>query len=205
MNFLAVLDFEHLDNGLFLTSFARALAQIKERGIIIHGDSEYTDRIIQTGVMREDARLRAMKDLNHRLTALFADEGISTISVNGYQKSLVRYENREISISRSQLDRFPVQPMLLISALAEVPGSRVPAPLPLADFALSMQREMSTGPITIFSKDDSSTVIKGDFPKELIPSEADPKLHEKHIPASFKQFSQKVLLTTPEEFRKNNY
>jgi hypothetical protein len=203
MNFLAVLDFEHLDNGLFLTSFARALAQKKGRGIIIHGDSEYTDRIIQTGVMREEARLRAIKDLNHRLTALFADEGISTISVNGYQKSLVRLEENEISINREQVRRFPDQPMLLISALGESPAQSSPVSLPLPDFARSLQKHLEIETITIFSKDDSSTVIKGNFPIELIPSEAEPDMHEKHIPASFKQFSQKVVLTTPEEFRKS--
>ncbi len=74
MDYIAVLDYEHLDNGMFLTAFAKALSQQKSRGIILHGDSEYTERLIQTGIMREEATIRAMKDLNHRLVALFADE-----------------------------------------------------------------------------------------------------------------------------------
>lgn len=64
-SFIAVLDHEHLENSIFLTSFAKSLAQLGDRkGIVIHGDSPYTDRLIQTGMMREDARLRAIKDLN---------------------------------------------------------------------------------------------------------------------------------------------
>ena len=85
MDFLAILDYEHLDNGVFLTSFAKSLAQKEKRGLIIHGDSEHTERIIQTGVMRDEARIRAIKELNHRLVALFADEGVSTIALNGFQ------------------------------------------------------------------------------------------------------------------------
>ena len=49
--------------------------------------SEYTDRLMQTGMMREDARKRAVMDLNRRLITLFADHGVSAIGLNGFQKN----------------------------------------------------------------------------------------------------------------------
>ncbi|PKD44848.1 hypothetical protein [Rhodohalobacter barkolensis] len=200
MNFLAVLDYEHLDNGMFLTAFARSLAQKKESGIIIHSDSEYTDRLIQTGMMREDARLRAIKDLNHRLIALFADQGVSTIGVNGYQKSLIQIKDDQIYINRDQVHRFPSQPMLLISGLAEDLSSKSPTALSLPDMALSFQNHFNINEITLFSMDESSSFIKGDFPMDIIPSEKDQDFLEKHIPKSFRGFNKKVKLSTPDTF-----
>lgn len=200
MNFLAVLDYEHLDNGMFLTAFARSLAQKKESGIIIHSDSEYTDRLIQTGMMREDARLRAIKDLNHRLIALFADQGVSTIGVNGHQKSLIRMNNGEIEINCRQIQQFPSQPMLLISGLAENAKSDEPTPLSLPEMAQSVKEQLNIGQITLFSMDESSSVIKGDFPKEIIPGETDTGFLEKHVPESFHKFTQTVVMTTPDAF-----
>lgn len=200
MNFLAVLDYEHLDNGMFLTAFARSLAQKEKSGIIIHSDSEYTDRLIQTGMMREDARLRAIKDLNHRLIALFADQGVSTIGVNGYQKSLIQIKEDQIYINRDQVHRFPSQPMILISGLAEDLSSKSPTALSLPDMALSFQNHFNIEEITLFSMDESSSFIKGDFPMDIIPSEKDQDFLEKHIPKSFRSFNKKVKLSTPDTF-----
>lgn len=140
MDFLAVLDYEHLDNGMFLTSFARALSKKKIRGLIIHGDSEYTERIIQTGVMREDARVRAIKELNHRLIALFADEGVSTIGINGFQKSLATTDGDHIHIDKSKLAHVPVQPMLLLSNLGLHSETGNKTVIPLPDYAEALKK-----------------------------------------------------------------
>ncbi len=201
MNFLAVLDYEHLDNGMFLTAFARSLAQKEKSGIIIHGDSEYTDRLIQTGMFREDARLRAMRDLNNRLVALFADEGIPTIGLNGHQKSLLRYSDDEILIDKNQFSRFPPQPMLLISALAADLSNPSPKALPLPSLAGSLQSSLGIPEITIFSTDEHSNIVKGNFPIEIVPNETEAGFLEKHVPKSFHSFGQKVTLTTADEFR----
>ncbi len=200
MNFLVVLDFDHLDNGMFLTAFARSLAQKKESGIIIHSDSEYTDRLIQTGMMREDARLRAIKDLNHRLIALFADQGVSTIGVNGHQKSLIQWVDNEIRINQDQIRRFPSQPMLLISGLAEDLSGESPKPLPLPDLALSFQKSFDIEEVVVFSMDESSSIIKGNFPQSIIPSEKEESFLEKHVPESFRSFKHKIQLHTPDTF-----
>lgn len=155
-------------------------------------------------MMREDARIRAIKDLNHRLIALFADEGVSTIGVNGHQKSLIQIINNDIEINLEQVQRFPSQPMLLISGLAETENSDQPAPLPLPEMALTFQQQLNVPQIHLFSMDESSSVIKGDFPKEIIPNQTDAGYLEKHVPQSFHTFTQNVIITTPDAFGNGN-
>ena len=89
---LALLDRDHLDQTFFLKSLAKELAGAQQAGIrvvLLHGDSPYTDRIMQEGVMREEASSRAARDLNHRLVALLADAGVSAIGLVGRQRGLL--------------------------------------------------------------------------------------------------------------------
>ena len=119
MDFIAVLNYEQLDNNFFLTSFAKSLAKKKGPGILLHGDSEHTERVIQTGMMRDDAEIRAMKELNRRLVSLLADEGIPSIGINGYQKSAFRQKGKEILASLKALESIPTVPVLILSGLIE--------------------------------------------------------------------------------------
>lgn len=200
MDFLAVLDYEHLDNGVFLTSFAKSLANKQNRGLIIHGDSEHTERIIQTGVMREEAQIRAIKELNHRLVALFADEGVSTIALNGFQKSLITYDGSTIEIDKKQIDRLPEHPMILISNLGLDPTSEKYRSIPLTKMATALSATFEIDEVTLFSIDDSSDFIKQDFPENLIISDADKSFVEKHIPENLRNLSTKVKLKTGTNF-----
>lgn len=200
MDFLAVLDYEHLDNGMFLTSFARALSKKNKRGLIIHGDSEYTERIIQTGVMREDARVRAIKELNHRLIALFADEGVSTIGINGFQKSLITSDGEQIFVDKSKLAHIHEQPMLLLSNLALHAETGEKTVLPLAEFAEALNGALPINEIVLFSKDDSADIIKHELPKKVNISQLDDSILENHLPESFKNANLEIRLTTPGEF-----
>jgi hypothetical protein len=200
MDFIAVLDYEHLDNGMFLTAFARSLARKKSRGIIIHSDSEYTDRLIQTGMMREDAQLRSIKDLNHRLIALFADQGVSAIGINGYQKSLITMGSDGIKIDSKQIGQLPEYPMLLLSSLAYHPGKHKPVPLKLSELSISLKNTLSVNMVTVFSIKDSSSILNEGFPKQLIPNETEPEFRQKYIPESFHNVEETVLLTTADAF-----
>src|SRR5690625_7351678 len=99
MDYIAVIDHDHLDNGIFLTSLARAIfGQSSERGLIIHGGSAYTDRLIQTGMFRSDAEIRASRDVNHTLVALFAAHGVSMVGLNGCQRSLIQRVGGQLKI-----------------------------------------------------------------------------------------------------------
>lgn len=200
MDFLAVLDYEHLDNGVFLNSFAKSLARKDKRGIIIHGDSEHTERIIQTGVMRDQAQIRAIKELNHRLVALFADEGISTIALNGFQKSLIIFDGSSIKIDKKQIEKLPDHPMVLISNLCLDERSNQYAPLPLSRMATALSARFEIEEIVIFSVDESSDIIKQDFPEKMNIRDTDKSFIKKHIPENLRDLSTDVRIRTGSDF-----
>lgn len=199
-DFVAVLTYEHLDNGMFLTSFARSLAKKKKRGIILHGDSEYTERIIQTGVMRQEATIRAIKDLNHRLVALLADEGVPAIALNGYQKSLVKTDNNydDILIDAKQLFSFPGETMILLSNLAENTADKKTVPVPLNRLAQSFHKETGS-PVILFSIKEDSGFINHDFPKVITPLQ-EPDFSAVHVPEIFRYHNKEITLTSPSFF-----
>jgi len=116
--YLAILDKSKLENTVFLTSFAKALASHGHRkGIVLHGDSSYTERLIQTGMMREDAEKRAVRDLNRRLVGLLADEGVSAIGLHGSQKELIKLTRGQLTLDKAQLSSLPKEPVILLSNL----------------------------------------------------------------------------------------
>ncbi len=200
MDFIAVLEYEQLDNGLFLTAFARSLAKRKNRGIVLHGDSEYTDRLIQTGMMREDARIRAIKDLNHRLIALFADQGISAIGLNGYQKSIFSIHKDELVINKPVIDALPDQTMLVLSNLAENSGSGKPVPVAMSQLSEKLKGLYSVDEVTVFSIHEASDVIKNELPIRALANSLKDDVRSKHLPEGFKKSDTSILLTTADAF-----
>lgn len=202
MDYITVLNYEHLDNSLFLTSFARAVARKQARGIVLHGDSEYTNRIIQTGVMREEAVVRAMKDLNHRLIALLADEGVPAIGLNGFQKSLVSVTDGKIRIDIQQLHSLPEVPLLVISALGDFrkPEGNSVEPISLPLLAEAFVQQSTFENLTLFSIDEQSAMIKQPFPDAATPEKLPLELRQKHIASDFLDLSVPVQLTTPDQF-----
>lgn len=202
MQYLAALDYKHLDNGVFLSTFARAISrQNNVRPIIIHGESEYTERVIQTGVMREDAVVRSIKDLNHRLIALLADQGVSTIGINGYQRELITLENDTLSLDKDYFDQLPSQSALLLSTLVLDKEKGAPAPVKLQKLASFLQEELSVDELFIFSASDSDEL----FTKEKKPSEMkwnslDDTYLDEFIPQEFCRFNRPLRLTTAREF-----
>lgn len=140
MEFIAVIDRIHLSNTLFLTNLAQGLRTHQtDRTILLHGDSEYTEQLIQTGMMREDAQLRSTRDLNRRLVALFADNQVSCIGMNGYQRDCVQYDGVQLEIDNGYLKSLPESPILLISNLARAGNDGIkPVPLPILANRLSL-------------------------------------------------------------------
>ncbi len=199
MNYLAVLDYEHLDNGMFLTSFARALAKKKGRGIVIHGDSEYTNRIIQTGVMRDEATIRATKDLNHRLVALFADEGIPAIALNGYQKSMITDTENGVQVDKQQIESLPGETVILLSNLV-INGENRLIPLPLPDLAGALLTAFELKHITLFSTKDGADMMVKNYPIIVEPEAPVNESIVLQIPDEFRQFDNRIELTVPSTF-----
>lgn len=200
IDFIAVLNYEHLDNGFFLTTLAKSLKRREKRGILLHEDSEYTERIIQTGVMREEATIRCYKDLNHRLVALLADEGISTIGLNGFQKNLIKKNNDVIEIDFNTLKKLPSEPMILLSSIGLNVMNDKPTPISIAAIAVSLKSEFDVKMIDLFSVKENSEIMANDLPKSVIPKAAKEIFRNNHIPKSFHQFEEEVRIQSPNSF-----
>ncbi|SMO96950.1 hypothetical protein [Gracilimonas mengyeensis] len=199
IQYIAVLDREHLDNSVFLTAFAKSLAQHGSRkGIIVHSDSPYTDRLIQTGMMREDARLRAIKDLNRRLVGLFADQGISTIGVHGYQKGLIKKEAGTVQLSKEVLNELHDSPHLLVSSLVEQDDEVVHVPLPEVVKVLS--RSLDEPDVLLFSRKEKDEIILSDNNKEYRWEDLPTRFEEETLPEEFQNFDFPVHVTTATAF-----
>lgn len=131
MGYIAFIDYKNLDNSLFLKSLASATAsqdaKITPR-IFIHSDSEYTERLIQTGMMRDDARSRAIRELNKHLVILFADYGVPAIGLNGYQRGLATFDTDagRLTIDHGYLHSLPPQAVIVISNLVHFVGGKKP-------------------------------------------------------------------------------
>ncbi len=197
-NYLALLDYEHLENPIFLKSFAQSLAKHGARkGIVIHGDSEYTDRLIQTGMMREDARKRAIMDLNRRLIALLADHGVSALGLNAFQKELVSYSEEGLRLNLKALNSLPSYPVLVLSSLvayAGHPQGRYVPPVRLAEF---LARELEGHQITIFSQHEQAEILTGkQAVSELKWDELDEDFAEKHLSEEQTTLKTSALLTS---------
>jgi len=200
IDFLAVLNYEHLDNGLFLTSFAKSLKKREKRGLILHEDSEYTERIIQTGVMRDEATIRCYKDLNHRLIALFADEGISTIGLNGFQKNLILFDNESIDIDFQLIKDLPNEPMILISSIGLSKNSNKPVPISISSLAANLCEEFKVDKIDLFSIKQNSEILIEDLPKSTTPKTTNKLFRDQHIPKSFRLFDDEIRIQSPNSF-----
>lgn len=200
-DYIAILDHAHLDNGLFLKTFASAVSNHKQRGLILHSDSQYTDRIMQTGVMREDAKKRAIKDLNNRLIALFADEGISAIGLNGYQRELITLTNKDINVDVEQLKKLPEQPVLLLSTLIHSEETNTPVSASLKDVASSLQSALNVDHTFIFTRSDDSEIIKKEMPETLTDVPDRSSFIENFIPEEFQSLDISAKLISANDFR----
>lgn len=201
IDYIAVLDHEHLDNGLFLTAFAKAVASHKHRGLILHSDSAYTDRIIQTGVMREDARLRAIKDLNHRLIALFADHGISAIGLNGYQQEMIVISDEAVQVDHEKIENLPKEPVLLLSSLVYSVREQKPVSGSLARIALAMKHSLQIDDLYLFTRSEEDQIIKKELPATLSGADDADKFIKTYIPHEFQELPLDAKLTTAAEFQ----
>lgn len=201
MRYIAALDYEHLDNGVFLTSLASSISQQENvRAIIVHGDSAYTDRIMQTGVMREEAKIRSIKDLNHRLIAMFADQGISAIGINGYQRKFITRTKDGLSMDASFFERLPPQSVLLISTLVRDEESDSPVSVKLSDMASFLKSELDAESIFAFSRSDKNEVFVQEKNRDLQWNNLPAGFTDEHLPEEFRQFDQPLRLTTARDF-----
>lgn len=205
MRYIAALDYGHLDNGVFLTSLARSLSQQQDNEqvhpIIIHTDSEYTERIIQTGVMREEATVRSVKDLNKRLVALFADQGVSTVGINPYQRNFITLKDDQLRLDHAFLKTLPDRSVLLLSTLVQDLDQNKSVPIELPRLMRFLHKELTADELFIFSKSDESEVFTEPTQSgDLRWNQLDSEFRKNEIPDEFTHFDHPVRLTSARDF-----
>lgn len=184
--FICVLDYKNLDNPLFLKAFAETLKKVNpEKCIILHSDSPYTERIMQTGVMRETAQLRSIQDLNHRLVTFFADYGLPCIGINGFQRNTVIIDEAgDIRIDSKFIRSLPNKTHVVLSGLGLDLSTQNTRSIPLPEFTQNVSDQLGIEPIYLFTTDEKSHFIANfDAPlrKIAFPSQND----ENNIPDGY--------------------
>lgn len=195
-DYIALLDYDHLDQNFFLKSFAKELAvKPDKRGILLHADSPYTERIMQEGVMRKEAQIRAVKELNHRLIALLADEGIPAIGLHPYQKELISVNGL---VSESAWRSLPQLPVILLSTLRS-DGGMTQETRPLSELLSVLTTSFHIPEVLGFSLIDSIqwglTKVPSAFSEEGI-LERESEFFRTHIPAELRELTG-YRLTVP--------
>lgn len=198
--FIAVLDYKNLDNPLFLKSFAQALTKIpKSNSIIVHGDSEYTNRIMQTGVMRDEAMVRSTKDLNHRIVTFLADFGIASIGINGYQRDMIVSKDGKTQINQSLLDKIPPNTLVVLSNLTKDEKGYIRA-CSLPELSEQISRERKIQDIFVFSTSESGQLFtKNENNESGMTKFSDFFTHDhsKDLPSEFKSMPIKFIFCKP--------
>ncbi|MEO1022835.1 MAG: hypothetical protein AAFW89_09835 [Bacteroidota bacterium] len=198
--YIAVLDYDHLENPIFLTSFARALAKHPERrGIIIHGDSAYTERLLQNGTPRAEAQRRCMLELNHKLVGLLADQNVSAIGTHPFRKNMIVKKGDELLFNQAVFDQLPQTPMLVLSGLISTDEGEAPVSLPqLVEF---LHQSINQSRILIFSRSEQSEMIKSAETAEtiILGSTYSEKVNSL-VPIEFKKFPIPFELINSMEF-----
>lgn len=203
--YLAILDHYHLDNGVFLNAFAQACSSHQDlRLIIIHGDSAYTDRIMQTGVMREEAEKRSIRDLNNRLVALLADHGVSALGLSGYQRNLITEDEAgSVSVDARYLTSLPANVTLLISNLSKKfrDDDEIYAPIPLKKLAYTFEEALNLAGIVGFSIKDRLDFLENEEKKESTNwNELSEEIFSNYLPEELHNFNKSLYLTNAKNF-----
>lgn len=203
-NYTVILDYEHLDNGLFMKNLAESVSgRDNIRFIFLHGDSAYTERIMQTGVMREDAKIRSIRELNRRIVALLADNGIPSIGINGYQKRIIVGDTNPLSL---QIDRdffrtLPARTHVILSNLVFMSGTGIPYPCPLGQLAKSLQESLQLDGIIAFTTGEKPNVVPHIKAGSCKWSDLDENFKKSHIPKEIRDLHISVYITGTQQFR----
>ncbi len=199
MYYIAILDHHHLDHSFFMKTFAESMARQKGcSGIILHGDSPYTDRLIQTGMPRFEAEQRSIRDLNHRIITLLADNGISGIGVNGYQKGIIQRDASDrLIIEKEWIENRPAGTHLVLSNLVWDNRQEKTAPVRLGELAGALSSELGRERIIVFPTGVDDGVI---FRKEHSGNNDNMENMADSIPVDLLPLPKNSFLCTPLEF-----
>lgn len=193
MTLLLVLDDAHLGNTLFMKSFGHALSSLKgTRLAILHASERYTDSLIQTGMFRADASVRAAREINRKLVTWLADHGISCASMHGDQRGLFRASHTGLHVDRSKLEAFATQSVWLISTLVANENG-TPGTVPLAAMARFLETHLPADHVVVFSLAESDEILNPEINTSLDWSQRVDFIHR--IPEEFRDYIHPLVLS----------
>jgi hypothetical protein len=120
MSTLIVLDDSHMTNRLYMKAFGPAVrALLPDSVIIVHDCADHAEALIQTGLMRHDASVRAARETNLKLVGWLADFGIAATSVQGDRRGLVRRSLGHLALQPDLFATYPANTVRVVATLAE--------------------------------------------------------------------------------------
>lgn len=171
LNLIIVLDRYHLEQPLFMKLFGQKIRRVKSgRLLILHADSAYTQRLIDSGTEPEKAVVRSTKEISLKLVNLLAEYGHSAAALHGYHKqAIVLTESNQLVIDRSYFLQHPETVITICSNLVMLAHEQRTSPVPLASLAIELKKSLEFDGILCFAQ---SEVLSTSF-KEKAPSEVD--------------------------------
>jgi hypothetical protein len=169
-NLIVVLDRHHLEQPLFMKLFGQKIRRVKsERLIILHADSAYTQRLIDSGSDAEKAIIRSTKEINLKLVNLLAENGHSAASLHGYHKQAVfKTETQQLVINPSYFLQHPETVITVCSNLVLDSDLKSTTPTPLGNLAVELKQHLCFDGILCFAQTESlSTSFKVNKPSEV--------------------------------------
>jgi hypothetical protein len=193
MTLLLVLDDAHLGNTLFMKAFGHSLGSLKgHRLAILHASERYTDSLIQTGMFRSDAAVRAARELNRKLVTWLADHGVSCASMHGDQRGLFSMRNGTLNVDRAKLDSFAPQSTWLISTLVSHEDGTSGA-VPLSEMARFLEIHIPADHVVVFSMSESDEILNPEGNTHLDWSQRLDFIER--LPTEFKDYSHPLVLS----------
>lgn len=127
---ITTLEPEHLDHPMFMKQFATEMRTglHGQRLLVLHGDSSFTEETIQQGVPRQEAAVQTARQLNRRLVALLADEGVSALGITLMQRNFTSFDatiNPPFQVNDSAWERLPAIPVICCATIVNSQESAV--------------------------------------------------------------------------------
>ncbi|MDR9388400.1 MAG: hypothetical protein RI513_05300 [Balneolaceae bacterium] len=124
---ITTLEPAHLDHPMFMKQFATEMRTGLQgkRLLVLHGDSSFTEETIQQGIPREEAANQTARQLNRRLVALLADEGVSALGITLAQRGFTTYDETmdpPFWVNESAWRRLPAIPVICCATLVAKPA-----------------------------------------------------------------------------------
>lgn len=119
---ITTLEPAHLDHPMFMKQFATEMRTGLQgiRLLVLHGDNSFTEETIQQGIPRQEAASQTARQLNRRLVALLADEGVSALGITLSQRGFTTYDETmdpPFRVNASAWDRLPAIPVICCATL----------------------------------------------------------------------------------------